>query len=96
MRSFFLAYEDRARAADILDTPRASRRFSTRHVENRETDVFPLPWRHYTRLIQISNQSVRDFYEKEALRGGWTLAQLQRQIDKSRSTRSALSNSERR
>lgn len=41
---------------------------------------FPLPWSHYVRLISLKNPEARSFYEKEALRGGWTVRQMGRQI----------------
>ena len=41
---------------------------------------FPLPWSHYVRLLALRNQEARRFYEAEALRGGWTARQLDRQI----------------
>jgi len=42
---------------------------------------FPLPWSHYVRLLSVENPHARQFYETEALRGGWTVRQLDRQID---------------
>lgn len=41
---------------------------------------FRLPWSHYVRLLSVSNRQARDFYEAEALRGGWSVRQLDRQI----------------
>src|SRR5262245_51933439 len=41
---------------------------------------FRLPWSHYVRLLSIRGQAARSFYEREALRGGWTLQQLERQV----------------
>lgn len=41
---------------------------------------FPLPWSHYVRLLAVKNPEGRKFYETEALRGGWTVRQLERQI----------------
>ena len=41
---------------------------------------FPLPWSHYVRLLSVSNRQARSFYETEALRGGWSVRQLDRQI----------------
>ena len=41
---------------------------------------FSLPWSHYVRLLPVKNQNAREFYEKEALRGGWSERQLDRQI----------------
>ncbi|HNN94565.1 MAG TPA: PDDEXK nuclease domain-containing protein [Pseudomonadota bacterium] len=45
------------------------------------TTSFPLPWSHYTRLLSVKTAEARSFYESEALRGGWTVRQLERQID---------------
>ncbi len=41
---------------------------------------FPLPWSHYVRLLSVDNPEARAFYEHEALRGGWSARQLDRQI----------------
>ncbi len=55
-------------------------------------EVFPLPWTHYTRLIRRTRSpEARAFYETEALRGGWTVKQLERQIDSQFYERTALS-----
>ncbi|MCL2777082.1 MAG: DUF1016 N-terminal domain-containing protein, partial [Polyangiaceae bacterium] len=42
---------------------------------------FQLPWSCYVRLLSVRNPAARRFYESEALRGGWTVRQLNRQID---------------
>jgi predicted nuclease of restriction endonuclease-like (RecB) superfamily len=44
------------------------------------TGVFPLSWSHYVRLISVENPQARAFYESEAIRGGWSVRQLDRQI----------------
>jgi predicted nuclease of restriction endonuclease-like (RecB) superfamily len=41
---------------------------------------FPLPWSHYVRLLSTKSAEARRFYETEALRGGWSVRQLDRQI----------------
>jgi len=41
---------------------------------------FPLPWSHYVRLLSLKNLEARAFYEREALSGGWSVRQLDRQI----------------
>jgi hypothetical protein len=41
---------------------------------------FPLSWSHYVRLLSVNKPEARAFYETEALRGGWTVRQLDRQI----------------
>ena len=52
---------------------------------------FPLPWSAYVRLLSVKNIHAREFYETEALRGGWTVRQLNRQIDSQFYERTALS-----
>jgi predicted nuclease of restriction endonuclease-like (RecB) superfamily len=42
--------------------------------------AFPLSWSHYVRLISVESPRVRAFYEAEAIRGGWSVRQLDRQI----------------
>lgn len=42
---------------------------------------FPLPWSSYVRLLSVKNSTARKFYETEALRCGWTVRQLDRQIN---------------
>jgi predicted nuclease of restriction endonuclease-like (RecB) superfamily len=41
----------------------------------------PLSWSHYVSLLSVSKLEARTFYEAEALRCGWTVRQLNRQID---------------
>ena len=53
--------------------------------------VFPLPWSAYVRLLSVKNVRAREFYETEALRGGWTVRQLTRQISSQFYERTALS-----
>lgn len=43
-------------------------------------NVFPLSWSQYVRLMSVENLSARAFYESEAIRGGWSVRQLDRQI----------------
>ena len=42
--------------------------------------VFPLSWSHYVRLMSVEKPHARAFYEAEAIRGGWSVRQLDRQI----------------
>jgi predicted nuclease of restriction endonuclease-like (RecB) superfamily len=54
--------------------------------------AFPLPWSHYVLLIRRSRSSEAfAFYQTEALRGGWSVRQLQRQMDSQFYERTALS-----
>ncbi|MCK5861775.1 MAG: DUF1016 domain-containing protein, partial [Candidatus Hydrogenedentes bacterium] len=52
---------------------------------------FPLPWSAYVRLLSVKNEQARCFYETEALRGGWSVRQLNRQIESQFYERTALS-----
>ena len=71
-----------------------SDRSATREPENRQSlsgklvatshqellRRFPLPWSHYVQLLKVDNPETRAFYEAEALRNGWSVRQLERQI----------------
>jgi predicted nuclease of restriction endonuclease-like (RecB) superfamily len=88
MRSFFEVYPD------ILQTLSAkSKDCTTEIVEVLPTlsARFPLPWSHYVKLLSIVDDSARRFYEQEALRGGWSVRQLKRQIDSQFYQRTLLS-----
>src|SRR6266481_3319966 len=52
---------------------------------------FPLPWSAYVRLLSVTSEQARKFYETEALRGGWSVRQLDRQINSLFYERIALS-----
>jgi hypothetical protein len=52
---------------------------------------FPLPWSAYVRLLSVKNSEARTFYEAEALRSGWSIRQLDRQIGSQFYERMALS-----
>lgn len=40
-----------------------------------------LSWTHYRTLLKVERREVRDFYEIEASRSGWSARQLERQIN---------------
>ena len=52
---------------------------------------FPLPWSAYVRLLSVKNTAARAFYENEALRCGWSVRQIDRQIGSQFYERIALS-----
>jgi predicted nuclease of restriction endonuclease-like (RecB) superfamily len=52
---------------------------------------FPLPWSAYVRLLSVKGSNARAFYETEALRSGWSVRQLDRQISSQFYERVALS-----
>ncbi len=72
------------------------------HTQNRQTlsaisyvqqiaRYFPLPWSAYISLLSVKDIQARQFYEHEALRGGWSVRQLNRQINSMFYERTALS-----
>ena len=60
-------------------------------VSSAQPGVFPLSWSHYVQLISVPDLKVRSFYEAEAVRGGWSVRQLDRQISTQCYERSANS-----
>lgn len=52
---------------------------------------FPLPWSAYVRLLSVKTDLARSFYETEALRCGWSVRQLDRQVNSQFYERVALS-----
>lgn len=52
---------------------------------------FPLPWSHYVKLLSVDDRQARAFYESEALRNGWSVRTLDRQISTLFYERTALS-----
>ena len=104
MRLFYLSYPpDRilqTLSGKLAPPPRrqilqtASGEFDSPSVEVGFDDLltaFRLPWSAYVRLLSVGNESARQFYETEALRGGWSVRQLDRQIGSGFYERTALS-----
>src|SRR5712691_5953809 len=52
---------------------------------------FPLPWSAYVQLLSVKDPDARAFYKYEALRAGWSVRQLDRQIASQFYERIALS-----
>lgn len=52
---------------------------------------FFLSWSHYLKLMRISNEDERHFYEIESVKNDWSLSELKRQYDSSLYERLALS-----
>lgn len=53
--------------------------------------TFFLSWSHYLKLMRIENEDERLFYEIEAAKNDWSLAELKRQCDSALYERLALS-----
>jgi len=71
MRAFYLAY------AQVIQ-PTASEELAS--IIQTLSGQFPLPWSHYVKLISIKDPQARSFYEAEALKHGWSVRQMARQI----------------
>lgn len=97
MRRFFLAYpvsEISQTLSGKLDTElpdEKSQTVSGKLSLAELAQVFTLPWSAYVRLLVVKDNHARRFYEAEALRGGWSVRQLDRQIGSQFYERTALS-----
>lgn len=95
MRAFYLAYRGEilqmasARSPQLEGDDKLQTASAISGVQGAPT--FPLPWSHYVRLLSVKNLEARRFYEGEALRGGWNIRQLDRQIGTQFYERTALS-----
>jgi predicted nuclease of restriction endonuclease-like (RecB) superfamily len=68
MRLFYSTWQISQTASAKFDVSELARRF-------------PLSWSHYVYLMTSRTPEAREFYEAEALRGGWTVRQLKRQMN---------------
>jgi hypothetical protein len=82
MRQFYLQWKisqtlsadsKTERSQEISQTPSAK-------LKSQDAPAFPLSWSHYVRLLSVADLKARQHYESEALRGGWSVRQLDRQI----------------
>jgi predicted nuclease of restriction endonuclease-like (RecB) superfamily len=99
-RQFYLAFPStsiRSTPSNVFKSPPQSPRNTpdepSRCISLQDlTHAFPLPWSHYVLLASNSRSpEALDFYHTEALRGGWTVRQLRRQMDSQFYERTALS-----
>jgi predicted nuclease of restriction endonuclease-like (RecB) superfamily len=76
-RAFYLTWQIRQTlSAESEKVQILSTQFDLAEIAHR----FPLSWSHYVKLLAVRDAKAREFYEAEALRGGWTVRQLDRQI----------------
>ena len=88
MRLFYLSYP----SDQICQTPSGKSDITSTEIRlGQLLEAFPLPWSAYVRLLSVKNTCAREFYETEALRGGWSVRQLDRQINSQFYERTALS-----
>lgn len=97
MRAFYLAWEIRQTpSAESVSSGRIRQTVSAESVTPEATlatiaSSFPLTWSAYVQLLSVRNEAAWEFYEAEAIAGGWTIRQLRRQIDSEFYERTALS-----
>jgi len=97
MKRFFLTWPDKGIFQTLSEKSSMSR--SIRDIRESASnllataDQFPLPWSAYVRLLTVKRPEARIFYEAEALRSGWSVRQLDRQIQSQFYERTALSKS---
>ena len=94
MRLFYQSYPPEQNLQTVSGESEYSENLQTAPVESSLTSIasrFPLPWSAYVRLLSVENINAREFYETEALRGGWSIRQLDRQINSQFYERTALS-----
>ncbi|WP_322996240.1 PDDEXK nuclease domain-containing protein [Castellaniella sp.] len=89
MRSFFLTWPIRQTVSSESSPAPMARSQPSRLGELAQ--VFTLPWSAYVRLLSVKDEHARRFYEAEALHGGWSVRQLDRQINSQFYERTALS-----
>jgi len=87
MRSFFLTWSIRQTVSSESSPAPVARPWRLDEL----AQVFTLPWSAYVRLLSVKDEHARQFYEAEALRGGWSVRQLDRQINSQFYERTALS-----
>jgi predicted nuclease of restriction endonuclease-like (RecB) superfamily len=87
MRSFFLTWPIRQTVSSESSPAPVARPGCLDEL----AQVFTLPWSAYVRLLSVKDEHARQFYEAEALRGGWSVRQLDRQINSQFYERTALS-----
>ena len=97
MRRFFLAYPQPEISQTVSgklgnESPAEKSQAVSRKFDlSALAQVFTLPWSAYVRLLSVKDDHARQFYEVEALRGGWSVRQLDRQIGSQFYERTALS-----
>ena len=92
-RQFFLFYSETEKSSTVLTkslkkmptvSAQSLKLLKTKGfsgIPSHLSDVFPLPWSAYVQLLSVQDKDARKFYEEEALRNGWSVRQLTRQIN---------------
>ena len=98
-RKFYLSYFHIQKSQTLSDFFKSSQKgqtvsaqsFNSLKIQRQCSNLFPLPWSAYVRLLSIENESARKFYEDESLRGAWSVRQLDRQMSSQLYIRTLLS-----
>jgi predicted nuclease of restriction endonuclease-like (RecB) superfamily len=85
MRYFFITYSKRETSQIPLAKSPKNR------IGQTVSDQFKLSWSHYLKLMRIDNENERRFYEIECINNGWSVRELDRQLDSALYERLALS-----
>jgi len=96
IRKFYLTYQDRGKSqtlSGLFSNERTSKSQTPSGLlaSSGITGIFRLSWSHYAMLTILDDDIKRNFYEEKAIRGGWSVRQLERQIDSMLFERVALS-----
>lgn len=97
MRLFYLGWpisqtlSAKSQSTSLLQTQPEKSQMLSPSREAALSGRFSLPWSHYVRLLSVETPETRAFYEAGALRGGWSVRQLDRQISTLFYERTALS-----
>jgi predicted nuclease of restriction endonuclease-like (RecB) superfamily len=93
MRLFYINWPISQTLSAKSPPPLSHRKIQTLSGESnfKSSRIFSLLWSHYVRLIALEDKEKRNFYEEEARRAGWSVRQLDRQINSMLYERVALS-----
>jgi predicted nuclease of restriction endonuclease-like (RecB) superfamily len=91
MRQFYTYYPNIVQTVSAQSGNQIIQTLSGQLTVSEIAACFTLPWSHYVRLLSVDSPEARKFYEAEALRGGWSVRQLDRQISTLFYERTALS-----
>lgn len=83
MRRFYIVYSKEAIGETVI-----TQSFDSTKPKNGHR--FSLSWSHYLKLMRIEDMDKRHFYETETGANGWSVRELQRQIDSGLYERTAL------
>lgn len=79
MRQFYLQWPN-SQTLSADSSPLSISQTPSAELSSGAAPVFPLSWSHYVRLLSVTEPEARRHYEAEAIRGGWSVRQLDRQM----------------